>query len=193
LEAISTVPHFEGYLNSLVLAYTSCFATSSRFRTTVVEAPKIIKKDKISGKKKKEAAYKGVGDWAADTLINDYLLDNNVSIKIPEGSMYFDKEGVERSAETDMPIYLGTEYGNATFKKWFETKVIPELKKGKLGNKKSITVKSNQFIQRLQPVIFDKNVSFNASVDYSLDINMLPKIDSERNAFNVLKSNFNNL
>ena len=194
LEAISTVPHFAGYLKSLVMAYTSNFAVSSRFRTTVNEAPKVIKEDNISGKKKKEAAYKGVGDWVADNLINNYLLDNNVSIIIPKGSTYFDKTGKEQTAENeDMPIYLGTNYGNATFKKWFETKVIPDLKKGILGNQKSSTVKTNQFIQRLQPVIFDKNVSFNASIDYSLDINMLPKIDSERNTFNVLKSEFNKL
>ena len=77
------------------MAYTSNFAVSSRFRTTVNEAPKVIKEDNITGKKKKEAAYKGVGDWVADSLINNYLLDNNISIVIPKGSIYFDKTGKE--------------------------------------------------------------------------------------------------
>ena len=90
-----------------------------------------------------------------------------------------------------MPILLGTENGNATFKRWMETSVIPRLLQGKIQLNK--TMASNMFIKSLQPIVYDRNISKNVSINYSVPINMMPRTDQERILFNQFLSQFNNL
>ena len=83
---------------------------------------------------------------------NKWFDDNSISINIKQGNNYFDNFGNLETAKNDEDIYLNTISGQATFKKWFEDIVIPNLKKG-LEEEKSddikLRLKKNRFIQSL--------------------------------------------
>jgi hypothetical protein len=59
-------------------------------------------------------------------LNNQFLLASNVVLTVPSGIIY-DKYGNEIEAN-NTEIVLGTPSGNASFKRWMEETVIPELK-----------------------------------------------------------------
>lgn len=77
---------------------------------------------------------------------------------------------------------------------WLENEVIPNLKRGiiKPGSYYS-QIADNLFIKDLGNDLLTNTVSRNPSIIYTLPINMLPRIDSERAIFNRYKSAFNQL
>ena len=193
LEAISTVPHYFQYLKDLTIAYTAAKRASLRFEKTVEIGDRAIQEFKATSQKDKLEIYKGVSNYIQDTLI-DYFFLQGKYFEIPTGTMYFTESGELKTAQKKMSILLGTASGNATFKRWVETSVIPKLKKNYTNSRgDSINVSSNKFIQSLTPVIYNKNVSHNISINYVPNINMLPREDFERIAFNEIKSEFNKL
>jgi len=76
-----------------------------------------------------------------------------------------------------------------------DTQVFPNLKQGLIHNntRSSAAVKTNEFIKLLTTTIFDMNTSHNSSINYGLNINMMPRTDNERLLFNMVKSEFNKL
>jgi hypothetical protein len=92
-----------------------------------------------------------------------------------------------------MTIALGTDSGNATFKHWMETVVIPDLKRGMVHhNGASIrpSVRDNQFIQDLQLNIYQNTPNYNIVYGYTLPINMSPRSDEEVALFDTYKAEF---
>ena len=61
------------------------------------------------------------------------LSTGDTTIVIPKGNMAYDKFGNIYELTEDTPIKLGTDWGNATFRKWFENQVIPDLKAGRIS------------------------------------------------------------
>jgi hypothetical protein len=92
-----------------------------------------------------------------------------------------------------MTISLGTDSGNATFKHWMETVVIPELKKGlrhSNGNERTDSLRDNQFIQDLTLNIYQNTPNYNVVYAYTLPVNMSPRSDEEIALFDTYKSEF---
>ena len=75
-----------------------------------------------------------------------------------------------------------------------ENQIIPDLKEGKISpNASSPGVKDNLFIKDLVNDVSTNNVSGNASIIYTLPINMMPRIDSDIVILNNFIAEFNKL
>ena len=190
---VTNVPHFNFYLKLLICAHNSLQTISSRYRASYKYANKLSEK-KLT-KKDKLYQMKNYDNYIMSQIIDDYLFKQTISI--PSTETYFDSNGDEQTNETNQPltIQLGTLYGNATFKKWMETYVIPRLKEGLISydNTKSINVSTNEFIRQLSSTVYSLNTSNNPSINYALSINMMPRTDNERLIFNFNKHEFNKL
>jgi len=123
-----------------------------------------------------------------------WLLTKGHTIIIPAESIIYDKNGHPQKLEQAYPIQLGTAWGNATFKRWFEEEVIPKLKRGEIvPGKTFIGISGNKFIQDLTADTLTKTISSNPTLVYSLPINMFAKTESDRALLNDYKSEFNKL
>ena len=122
------------------------------------------------------------------------MLDNDIIMDIPAGVKAFDKDGNQNELTESKPIKLGTDWGNATFRVFMETKVIPDLKRGIIKPGVELgAIKANKFIKDLTPDLFTKTVSSNPTILYTLPINMLPRTDIEQALLDSYIAEFNNL
>ena len=188
---ISVIPHFNYYLKLLVAAHKSCMHIQ-RYQTQYNELTRV----RPMGRKNTELISRGSSNYSADYIINKFLFEHAKQVAIPNGIKYYDGSGEPVDVKGAYQIIqLGTDSGNASFKRWMDTYVIPRLKEGYVSydSTKSAVAQTNQFLQELTPTLFSLNVSKNTSINYSLNINMLPKTDNERMLFNNLKNEFNKL
>jgi len=127
---------------------------SAKYRATKRFAEDMIKEYQIRSADGKKTLYRTTDTMVNTIMINDWLLDRNLTFTIKKGDEYY-VEGYPlelRTAASDMTIRLGTNSGNATFKRWMERVVIPDLKKGLRhdnGNRRTKAVRDNQFIKDL--------------------------------------------
>lgn len=186
LDSISSVPHFFGYLQALAVLHESAKATSVRYATAVKFGKSYIEQMDIMQQDDREYAYKGISDYIADVSRRMWMLSNEITVPVTKqvvanGNIY------NLSKNQIVPITLGTVDGDATFKLWFEQVVIPDLKK---------RFNKNEFVKNLKQQINTKNVSKNATINYTLGgINMMPRKDddSARAILQNMKMSFNNL
>ena len=188
LDAVTQVPHFMGYLQTLVLSLGS-LNQSFKFRNI----KHLLKpaSDTIGLTKESEVA-KGIQNYIGDYLRKEWMRD--VEIIIPENNSIFDEYGNAHPITSATPIKLGLDWTDASFKMFMEKQVIPDLKNGKI--KPGINrdyISNNLFIKNLSNNLFTNTVSKNPSIVAALPINMLPRTDSERAIFNKYKSEFNKL
>ena len=103
------------------------------------------------------------------------------------------KKFVKKSKTTTTPIQLGTEEGNASFKLFMETVVIPNLQKGRYGdgNNQDAALLKNEFIKSLAPTLYKHNAHYNVTICYAPGINMSPRSDAEKALFEKIKYDFN--
>lgn len=192
-DVISTIPHFMGYLQTLAIAYEE-LKGSYKFRSVKELTPKVAAKIGLSGRTDKVA--KGIQNFIGDYLRNNWMLQSDIIITIPKGTKAFDSNGNQEPLKEDIPIRLGTDWGNATFRVFMEGEIIPNLKKGiiKVGmNQPFSEILNNKFLQDLGNDLLTNTVSRNPSIVYTLPINMMPRVDQERAIFNSYKSQFNKL
>lgn len=182
LAVVDKLPHILKYVQCLAVAKT-CNQRSYRFRS--IESNYKILSEIHSGYS--QDIIKGLDKYIGDQMIQDWMLSENLEVTIPEGNKLFNREGVMSEKELDFgtDIKLGSEYSNASFRKWVEDQVIPDLKK-KFGA-------TNQFIRDLGNDTRNNTLSGNGSVVYTLPINMLPRTDQERAIFNIYQDSFNDL
>lgn len=182
LAVVDKLPHILKYVQCLAIA-KACNQRSYRFRS--IDANYKVLSDIHSGYS--QDIIKGLDKYLGDQMIQDWMLSEDLEITIPEGNKLFDKNGVMSEKELDFgtTIKLGSEYANASFRKWVEDQVIPDLKK-KFGA-------TNQFIRDLGNDTRNNTLSGNGSVVYTLPINMLPRTDQERAIFNIYQDSFNDL
>lgn len=190
LDAISRVPHFMGYVQTLAVATKEAqnafkFRSSRNLSLQVSDALGYKREDKI---------IKGIQNFIGDYLRKGWMCSTEKMFVIPKGNKAFTKSGEMFELTEDTPIRLGTDWGDATFRMWMENEIIPNLKKGiiKPGTKFE-GISGNKFIKDLGNDLLTTTVSHNPSVIYTLPINMLPRIDQERAIFNGYKSEFNKL
>lgn len=192
--AVYYVPHFKEYVQDFARLYIMN-TNSAKFRFINNLYSWAVNLFDATTQKSKIKILKGLQNYADDYINNQFLLESGKKIIIPAGFKYYNAYGDLVENKTDMPIQLGTESGNATFKRWMDTQVFPNLKQGLIHNniRSSAAVKTNEFIKLLTTTIFDMNTSHNSSINYGLNINMMPRTDNERLLFNMVKSEFNKL
>ena len=190
LEAVATVPHFMGYVQTLAVALREV-SESFKFRSSRSMS---LELSKMIGYNDENRIIKGIENYVGDSLRKQWLLQNDVQMIIPKGNQAFDKQGNKYILAQDTPVHLGTDWGAATFRMFMESQVIPDLKAGKIKPGVDFPgVKDNRFIKDLMNDLSTNTVSRNASIIYTLPINMLPRTDSDTAILNAYKAEFNKL
>ena len=195
LQIVSKVPHFLQYLEVAALSDAMMENLSAKYRATKRFSEQMIEEYEIRTTEGKKSLIKRMDTMVNTIMINDWLLSTGKKITIREGDKYY-VEGEPLKMETaksNMTIALGTDSGNATFKHWMETVVIPDLKKGlrhDSGNRRTKSVKDNQFIKELTLNIYQNTPNYNVVYGYTLPINMSPRSDEEIALFDTYKSEF---
>ena len=195
LQVVSKVPHFLQYLQTAATSDAMMENISAKYRATKRFAEDMIEEYQIRSADGKKTLYRTTDTMVNTIMINDWLLDRNLTFTIKKGDEYY-VEGYPlelRTAASDMTIRLGTNSGNATFKRWMERVVIPDLKKGLRhdnGNRRTKAVRDNQFIKDLTLNIYQNTPNYNVVYAYTLPINMSPRSDEEMALFDTYKSEF---
>ena len=190
-DAVSKVPHFMGYLQTLAV---NLQAANKIFKFRSIKSLTLPLVDYLNYRDERKIA-RGVSNYIGDYMRDQWMLQSDKQIIIPKGNRAFDSKGNSYVLEEDTPIQLGTNWGNATFRLFIENEVIPNLQEGKLNpNKDRIQgIVDNLFIRDLQNDLITRTVSRNPTIVYTLPINMMPRIDSERALLNQYKAEFNKL
>lgn len=190
LRVLKTVPHYKGYSESLYSAYKGLKNKSVKFRIVSDRVGDFGKKYNVVDPKMREQVVKNA-ERAVDLYMRQSWMKSYIKpITIPASNdkrtvyAFIDTAQQTRVLNYNTEIQLGTELGDANYKLWIETVVIPELKR---------LYPDNKFIQGLQPVVNTKTNLGSVSINYGLPINMMPKTDYERDSFNDYKEAFNQL
>lgn len=205
LAVVIETPHYRGYLEALDAMFVSQQVNSLIYRKVNQETPKICEAFGYKGSKKIADVAKHLQKFFEYKLNNIFLRTSNLSVVISKGSyLYNDLRALEQVTKPT-PIELGTETGNASFKRWVEQEVIPNMKKG-INNKRvenpDGTINPNAdfvhtytpaFIKHLVPVKNKKTQSGNAIVSYSLPISTMPRSEQEKIRFEQYKQEFTTL
>ena len=190
LDAVSTVPHFLGYVQMLATALTED-QQSFKFRSAKTLS---LELSNMIGFRDETRIIKGVQNYVGDFLRKQWMQQNEVRFVIPRGNKAFDKNGNQYVLTQDTVIQLGTDWGDATFRMFVENQVIPDLKAGIIKPGVEFSgISTNKFLRDLGNDLLTNSVSKNPTIVYALPINMLPRIDQERALLNSYKAEFNKL
>lgn len=190
LDAVSRVPHFMGYVQTLAVAAKEA-QNAFKFRSSRNLSLQIAHE---LGYKREDKIIRGIQNFIGDYLRKGWMRSKELTFIIPKGNKAFAKDGTMFELTEDTPIRLGTDWGDATFRMWMENEIIPNLKQGIIKPGTVFEgISGNKFIKDLGNDLLTTTVSHNPSVIYTLPINMLPRIDQERAIFNGYKSEFNKL
>ena len=184
LGILSSNAHFLGYLKSLSIANES-FSKSFLYRASDSLYPVACSKmnTDMGNEKLRTAVYKGTTK-SIQEVVRNYFLQSRSPIMIPSGNSIFTSnfsgKVEELQLSTAVSVRLGTELGNATFKKWVETEIIPNLKKGNLGGDVNVpSLRTNEFIRDLATILFTNTSLGNGTLLQTLPVNMIPRETSE--------------
>lgn len=192
LDVVWTLPHFRGYLKTAFIDYAAQRSQSSKFRAIDSIGGRVIDKYGFKSSKDIQSVYRGVQSFLDNILVNSWMRSANKIIEVQKGVTVYSNNGGEFVTEERTPIVLGTDWGNASFKSWMESTVIPDLKNGVLSEKSKIFM-NNKFIKDLTPLRIDRTATKNATFIYTLPVSMIPKSDSEKASYMMYKSEFNKL
>lgn len=185
LDVIASVPHFFQYFQTLAISQKEN-QLSFKFRS--IEQ---LYYNYRAFNRDEQKLIKGIQNFIGDYTRDAWLGNKGVAIEIPKEIKTFDSKG---KLSEDTTAWLGTDFGNASFRRWFELQVIPDLKEGKIKpGVASPFISGNKFIQDLTQDINTHTVSQNASIIYTLPINMLPRSSAEQNLLDTYMSEFNKL
>lgn len=191
------VPHFAAYLQSADMLHQAMVKTSIKYRSVYNLGKKAIDLLGAYSADDRESIYRRT-EQMVDKIIRDrYYLSKGLSFKLPTKIGYFIKENGKlvrkTTSSSTAPIELGTDEGNASFKLFMESVVIPNLIKGKYGdgNNTDLALSRNEFIKSLAPTLYKHNAQYNVTVNYAPGINMSPRTDAEKALFEKIKYDFN--
>ena len=185
LQIISEVPHYRGYVESMFIAYKGLKNKSVKFKILSDYVQDWIKTNR-TGKDLHQQVIKNAQEAVSLYLRQQWMRSNpNIKISVHAETPLFSKSLVKAiPTKVVTPIQLGTEIGDANFKIWMETVMIPKWKK---------EYPDNKFIQGLKPTVNSSTNRGTVGISYSLPINMLPKSDYEKSVFNDYVYEFNKL
>lgn len=181
-DVVNSVGHYFGYLETMYALTKTAGLSSKVYAESNIISRDILSKYVDVTKSSTDKAMRKVVKFITGKLNNQFLLSKDIVITVPSGKIY-DNKGREFDAN-NTEIVLGTPSGNASFKRWMEETVIPQLK---------VNLSTNDFIKSLQMVSTDLTWDGMSSLNMSLNINMMPKSDSERAEFKKFKDSLNAL
>ena len=203
LRIVLELPHFRAYLRGAFVDYAMC-SISAKFRLMTQEILPIINDEFRPENKVQSDRYIRRSLDFIDSIITNRWLSEQKPILIPKGNMKVDAQGNLTPSKTDFYIELGNDAGNATFIDWMNNEVIPRLKEGKaygpnvsfgmhINTKGSNDAEVNTFLRDLSTNITNKTSDRNNTNVYTLQIDMIPKSDTEADKLSMYKSDFNEL
>ena len=169
----------------MFIAYKGLKNKSVKFKILSDYVQDWIKTNK-TGKDLHQQVIKNAQEAVSLYLRQQWMRSNpNIKISVHAETPLFGKSLVKAvPTKVVTPIQLGTEIGDANFKIWMETVMIPKWKK---------EYPDNKFIQGLKPTVNSSTNRGTVGISYSLPINMLPKSDYEKSVFNDYVYEFNKL
>ena len=211
LDVVSGVPHFFEYLKIADMSHQSIMKTSSKYRAIYNLGKPVIEAIGARSTVDRQNVLKKLENFANDYLRRDFCLKTGITIRIPEGQYYYKKGDVPEiisdgneyvdiwgsstliNGKEGILVQLGTREGDASFKRFMEHKVIPDLKRGFDGKSYKEFLKSNEFIKGLQPSVFTNTPNYTSILGFSLPINMSPRSDQEKALLDKYRQSFNEL
>lgn len=193
------VPHYFQYLVCQNNLHQAMMKTSAKYRACYVLGNYYINLLGAYSSKDKENILKRVEQFVDRFILNRFLVQSKIQIRVPVGQrIYIEENGELKLSEplksSDKVIYLGTRAGNASFKRLMELKIIPDLQQGKIGrNEVDLSILNNKFIQSLTSVINTQNPEYTVSINIAPNINMSPRSDNDKALFEEIKYDFNQL
>ena len=194
LEVLTTVPHYWGYLQTVYTKHGALYESSARHRTN----HRYI--SSLKGTLNMDKKIKALDTLVETKSITNYFNQTGKSFYISAGTDIITLDSATKSSRTPASvatkIYLGTQGGDATYKNWVETEVIPNLLAGFTSNRggiRNVSIANNGFIRSLRPNTFTKNLHKNSSVSYTTSIDMSPRTDERRLELNKLIQEFDSL
>ncbi len=187
LEALVTDPQFEGYARVLGAAL-KCGEQSFKFRSSRALVKPMANLLKYNDETK---IINGLENYINDYMRREWLIEKGTKVVIPKGVVVTDSNEKGKPLTQDTPMYLGTDVGEAAFKMFMETRVIPDLQRGRIHpNVEHGMIKNNLFIRDLSFDVRTKTVSGNPIKLYTLPTNMMPSdpsiVDKYRIEFNKI-------
>lgn len=143
LDALTKLPHFWEMLKTTAISKNAIKESSWRSRTIWNLADKI----EANNAWVSEDNWKSLDYYINDFVIASFLKENDISFKIPKGTIYYSGMGLEGKLENKVDgytIHLDSVIGVASFKRFVEDVVIPSLKR-------DINFSTNPFIANLVP------------------------------------------
>lgn len=186
-QLITKVPNYRGYVESLLIAYKAIKDGSVKTKAILNRGYSFIQDQHVVNPKLKEQVIKNA-ERATDLYLRQTWMQKKIkpikiSAKKDRVYAFIDNAKVARELTFDTEYKLGTTLGDANFKLWMETVMIPKLKE---------QLYSNKFIRDLKPVVNTKTNLGSVSVNFGLT-GMMPRSEYERDAFNEYKEEFNKL
>ena len=190
LDAIMASPHYNGFIHAMKVDLETIRA-SVKFRKVEEYSPKVLKDNSYPTAADKVQLTKRMEIFFDISMNNKWLRSRKIVFNLPAGIHVTDT----RISTENEPFTLGTELGNAAFKSYMESEVIPNLKQGiiKGVEGKNLLLKNNAFIQSLQSIKLDRTESGNASYAYVSEINTMPRNPYEKDTFQKAKTAFDQL
>lgn len=210
--------NYKEYLTQLDLQFNMGYANSLKYRMIYELGNEVCNEAGAKDSNSRKSIFKKIGNFANSYIINTFLQNNDQSnsfsteypgfrITIPAGTEYYVKHKDSdtyfgdkpkytlEKADSDTEIILGTTEGNASFKHYMDSVVIPNLQQGRLQNDgiPQIMIKNNKFIQYLTRSIYTKTPLGNPVTAYTPGINGSPRTDTEIILFEDIKNAFNKL
>lgn len=210
--------NYREYLTQLDLQFNMGYANSLKYRMIYELGNEVCNEAGAKDSNSRKSIFKKVGNFANSYIINTFLQNNDqpnsfsteypgFRITIPAGTEYYVKHKDSdtyfgdkprytlEKADSDTEIILGTAEGNASFKHYMDSVVIPNLQQGRLQNDgiSQIMIKNNKFIQYLTRSIYTKTPLGNPVTAYTPGINGSPRTDTEIMLFEDIKNAFNKL
>lgn len=190
LDAIMASPHYNGFMHAMKVDLETIRA-SVKFRKVEEYSSKVLKDNSYPTANDKMQLTKKMETFFDIAMNNKWLRSRKIVFNLPAGIHITDT----RVSTENEPFTLGTDLGNAAFKSYMESEVIPNLKQGiiKGVEGRNLLLKNNAFIQSLQSIKLDRTESGNASYAYVSEINTMPRNPYEKDAFQKAKTAFDQL
>lgn len=186
LHLISRVPHFKEYLKTGVIPNTFYSIVSIKSRT-IKKYRRNVETDPdkpstslfnffgVESQKDKKSILSGLENLIQYKLFSNWLFENNITFKIPQGFKYFTSKGqLVTNEEPELEIPLYTDAGLATFKKYMEEYYIP------IKLKNNVNYQDNMFVRDLHKIGFDKTPVHNSINVYSLSGDLMANKGRQR-------------
>lgn len=186
LDVISKIPHFMGYVRTMAI---SEYMRERSFKYRTVKNWSLQASSYFNVYDNTQVV-RAIEDFVGDYIRREWMLAKGIKIEIPAGQQIYDKDGNLIQTKTKTVITLGTRHGDNSFKLFMEQYVIPKLKEGEISPGQVYpAISSNQFIAGLENDTITTRIG-NQSLVYTLNINMSPRTDAERNILNQYRAQF---